>query len=176
VTVVPLTSGEDASPKLIVTAPFEPVLTETCARLERSSTRLSRWSSRALGDWPAWVACVICALSVAICWASCWTWPLVPVRVAYCWPAWVCTVCIWAETALKVEARVWPASTTACCAAGLVGAAPRDDHALQNLLITFCRPSLEGSSIAVCTWASWEALVLALLVAVFCARYWTSRN
>ena len=48
--MVPLTSGEDASPKLIVTAPLEPVLTDTWARLERLSIRLSRWSSRALGD------------------------------------------------------------------------------------------------------------------------------
>ena len=53
---------------------------------------------------------------------------------------------------------------------------PSAVHALQKFDITLWSPSLEGSLIAVCTCASSDALLLALLVAVFCARYWTSRN
>src|ERR1700749_4819381 len=44
VTLVPLTSGLEASPKVTVTEPSAPVLTEMLARLERSSRALSRWS------------------------------------------------------------------------------------------------------------------------------------
>src|SRR6202007_1567861 len=52
VTVLPLISGVAASPKLTVTEPSLWLVTEICARDDRSSSRLSRWSSRALGVWP----------------------------------------------------------------------------------------------------------------------------
>src|ERR1700742_4538534 len=84
VTLVPLTSGLEASPKLTVTAPLEPVLTEMLARLERSSIAWSRWSISVLGETPACVAWAICWLRVAIVWASWATWPFDPVSDAYC--------------------------------------------------------------------------------------------
>src|ERR1700749_1829729 len=89
VTVVPLTSGLDASPKLTVTAPSDPVLTEIWARLERSSSAESRWSISVLGEMPACWAWLIWALSVAICCASWATWPLALVSAEYCWEAWL---------------------------------------------------------------------------------------
>ena len=49
VTVVPLTSGLEASPKLTVTAPSEPVLTEIWARPERSSSALVALVEQSVG-------------------------------------------------------------------------------------------------------------------------------
>ena len=173
--MVPLTSGLEASPKPTVTEPSEPVLTEIWARLERSSSALSRWSISVLGVMPACWAWLIWALSVAIVWASWATWPLAPVRDAYCWEAWLCTVCICCATALKVEARVWPAPTTPC-SVDAFWVEPSAFQADQKFAITLCSPLDEGSLTAVWTCPSSVALELALLVALFCARYCTSRN
>ncbi len=93
-----------------------------------------------------------------------------------CWVTCDWSVEIWPLRVFSWFATALPWSTTACCAARLLGALASEFHDCQKVPRLADRPLAVGSLSAAWAWLRIVCCWFAALLALFCVRYCTSMN
>ncbi len=140
-----LGSTTTTPPNVTVTTPFWPAVICVFPRLDISSSRLSRWSSRSFGFCPTASSFEIAVFRPAICLASALTCK----TIAFAWES------MSARCDVSVVEAVWNDSPSACAACASACRAPESSgvvetfcQADQKLDIAACRPFEPGSGSA----------------------------